>query len=154
MDAVGERWRIRGGIDVRQAGLVAGASAGRGLHLSSDGVTVYDRGVMQRVLPADPSSAYLALSGPYWAQYALDPTTLSWTTTAFDVTGTQKATSSQESLLFGSRFVTITTDTDPVAGSIHLTVTDLTGVAAPANFTSRRALRTAPSLACGAKRWR
>ncbi|HBX80201.1 MAG TPA: hypothetical protein DEG88_00680 [Propionibacteriaceae bacterium] len=112
-----------------------GASAGRGLHLSSDGVTVYDRGVMQRVLPADPSSAYLALSGPYWAQYALDPTTLSWTTTAFDVTGTQKATSSQESLLFGSRFVTITTDTDPVAGSIHLTVTDLTGVAAPANFT-------------------
>ena len=117
-------------LPLRTSGLAA--SAGRTAVSGPAGLSIYDRGTLRNTI----SDAHLAqLSGPYI-------TRLGWNTAA-DSPEIEVATVNNTTVgkflgtagtLFGSEYVTWTTDTAPT-GSAHVVVNDLTGISAARTVT-------------------
>ena len=102
------------------------ASAGRTAVLGPvGGVSVYDRGVLQQTYTDHAVNA--DLSGPYFIESLLDPSTLAQSTRITLADGTASTTLSGWPVdVFGSQYVTSWVDS-LTSGSMHVVVRDLTG---------------------------
>jgi FlgD Ig-like domain len=117
----------------RATGLTA--SAGRTAVMGPAGVTVYDRGVLQRAFGDQGVVTDVNLSGPYVAELLVDPVSHDISTKVSKADGTGASTMADWPVdLFGSQYVTAWRDSLD-SGSLHIVVQDLTGATGTSTYT-------------------